>query len=51
MINEYVLCDILCAIGYLEWMAIVFIIALIIEEGIYGQDRNIKNSKRVRNKR
>jgi hypothetical protein len=45
MINEYVLCDILCIVGYLEWMAIIFIIIYTIKESIYEQDRDTKDSK------
>lgn len=43
MSYEYIVCDILCAIGYLEWMAIVFIIIYTIREGIYGQDTDTKD--------
>lgn len=43
MIDEYMLCDILCMLDYAKWVAIVFFI-YIIRKVVNGQDRDTSDS-------
>ena len=45
MIDEYMLCDILCMLDYAKWIVGILFIIYIIRRGLHGQDRNIKNGK------
>jgi hypothetical protein len=39
--NEYVLCDILCALDYAKWVVCIMCIVYIIRKDNDGQDRDI----------
>lgn len=41
--DEYLLCDILCVIGYIQWLIIASIVIYIIKEVFYGSKTNIKD--------
>ena len=41
--NEYVLCDILCALDYAIWLMCIIYIVYIIRKDTNGQDRDTSN--------
>jgi hypothetical protein len=44
MIDEYMLCDILCVLDYARWMVCIVCIIYIIRKVMDGQDRDTKDS-------